>query len=42
MPVLRGERVVEARQQTIDHRHHGVALRHREFAAWHEGGLHIH
>jgi len=42
MPVLRGEGVRERPvQQAVEHRHHRLPLYHRQFAAGHEGGLHI-
>jgi hypothetical protein len=42
MPVLRGEGVPEGLlQQAVDHRHHGIAIGHRQLAAGHEGGLDI-
>ena len=42
VPVLGGEGMREAPgQQPVDHRHHRIALRHRQRAARHEGRLHI-
>ena len=41
MPVLRGKRMIEPSQQTVDYWHDRITLRHREFAARHERRLHI-
>jgi hypothetical protein len=42
VPILRCERVIEAGQQSVDHRHHGVAVGHGKLATRHEGGLQVH
>src|ERR1700760_4229018 len=41
VPVLRGERMLEALQQPVDRGNDGIAVRYGQFAARHEGRLNI-
>ncbi len=41
MPVLRDHHLLEAPREPVDHRHHRVAVGHRERAARHEIVLHV-
>jgi len=42
MPVLRRKGMDEPRQQAIDDRHDGIAVRDRQLAAGHEGRLYVY